>query len=159
MKRSWNPAVWVGFALVLIGALSYQYFFIRFPVTRDFPWANLLILAVALTLLAVGLHRAFRRPDAYRGKIFGSILGGLGVLVTGFFLFVIFIFAREVPASAGSPKVGSVAPEFTIPDSLGHPVALSALLDSPFGTNDWPAQAAGANKANGLVLIFYRGYW
>lgn len=159
MKRNWNPSLWVGFALILIGALSYPYFFIRFPVTRDLPWANLLILAIALALLAVGLHRAFRRPDAYRGKISGSILGVLGVLVAGYFLFVIFIFAREVPASAGSPKVGTVAPEFTVPDSLGHPVALSSLLESPFRTNDWPAQAPGANKANGLVLIFYRGYW
>jgi hypothetical protein len=159
MKRSWNPALWVGFALVLIGALSYQYFFIRFPVTRDFPWANLLILAIALWLLAVGLRRAFRRPEAYRGKIFGSILAALGVLVTGLFLFVVFIFARQVPASAGSPKVGTVAPDFTVADSLGHPVELSALLNSPFRTNEWPAGGAGANKANGLVLIFYRGYW
>ena len=159
MKRSWNPALWVGFALVLIGILSYPYFFIRFPVTRDFPWANLLILVIALGLLAVGLHRAFRRPDAYRGKISGSILGTLGVLMTGLFLFVIFIFAREVPSSAGSPKVGAVAPEFTIPDSLGHPVELSALLAAPFATNNWPSDAPGASKANGLVLIFYRGYW
>ena len=159
MKRSWNPAVWVGFALVLIGALSYQYFFIRFPVTRDFPWANLLIFAIALALLALGLYRAFHRPDAYRGKIIGSILAALSVFITGFFLFVVFIFARQVPPSAGAPKVGAVAPDFTVADSLGHPVELSELLNSPFRTNDWPAQAAGSSKANGLVLIFYRGYW
>ena len=159
MKRNWNPALWVGFALVLIGTLSYPYFFIRFPVTRDFPWANLLLLAIALALIAVGLRRAFGRPEAYRGKISGSILAVLGVFVTGFFLYVVFIMARQVPASAGSPKVGAVAPEFTIPDSLGHPVALSALLDSPFRTNDWPSEAPGGGKTNGLVLTFYRGYW
>jgi len=159
MKRSWNPALWVGFALVLIGTLSYPYFFIRFPVTRDFPWANLLLLAIALALIAVGLCRAYGRPEAYRGKISGSILAVLGVFVTGFFLYVVFIMARQVPASAGSPKVGAVAPEFTIPDSLGRPVALSALLDSPFRTNDWPLAAPGGGKTNGLLLIFYRGYW
>jgi hypothetical protein len=159
MKRSWNPALWVGFALVLIGTISYPYFFIRFPVTRDFPWVNLLLLAIALALIAVGLGRAFRRPEAYLGRISGSILAVLGVFITGFFLFVIFYMARQLPASAGSPKVGAVAPEFTIPDSLGHPVALSALLASPFRTNDWPSEAAGGSKTNGLVLIFYRGYW
>ena len=159
MKRSWNPALWVGFALVLIGTLSYPYFFIRFPVTRDFPWANLLLLAIALALIAAGLRRAFGRSDAYRGKISGSILAVLGVFVTGFFLFVVFYMARQLPASSGSPKVGAVAPEFTIPDSLGHPVKLSALLDSSFRANDWPSDASGGGKTDGLVLIFYRGYW
>ena len=41
MKRSWNPLIWAGFFLVLAGALSYVPFFALFPVTRDFPWANL----------------------------------------------------------------------------------------------------------------------
>lgn len=159
MKRSWNPALWVGFALVLIGTLSYPYFFIRFPVTRDFPWANLLLLAIALALIAVGLRRAFRRPEAYRGKISGSVLAVLGAFVAGFFLFVVFYMARQLPASVGSPKVGAVAPDVTIPDSLGRPVTLSALLASPFRTNDWPSQDPGGSKSNGLVLIFYRGYW
>jgi hypothetical protein len=159
VKRSWNPALWVGFVLVLIGTASYPLFFIRFPVTRDFPWANLLLIAIALALLAVGLHRAFWRPEAYRGKISGSILGALGLAFAGLFLYVIFYAARQLPASAGSPRAGRVAPDFTVPDSLGHPVTLSALLDSPFGTNDWPSEAAGASRANGVVLIFYRGYW
>jgi hypothetical protein len=159
MKRSLNPALWIGFALVLIGTLSYPYFFIRFPVTRDFPWANLLLLAIALALIAVGLRHAFRHPEAYRGKISGSILAVLAVLVTGFFLFVVFYMARQLPASAGSPRVGTAAPDFTIPDSLGHPVTLSALLELPFGTNDWPSGGPGGGKTNGIVLIFYRGYW
>lgn len=162
MKRSWNPAIWEGFALVLIGVLSYPLFFIRFPFTRDFPWANLLLLVIALALLFAGLRRAFQHPDAYRGKISGSILAVLAVFVTGLFLYSIFYMAKQLPASAGSPKVGAVAPDFTITDSLGHPVTLSDLLQLPFRTNDWPAIALGAppsDKTAGLVLIFYRGYW
>jgi hypothetical protein len=159
MRRSWNPAVWVGFALVLIGTLSYPYFFIRFAVTRDFPWANLILLAIALALIAVGLRRAFGRPEAYRGKIFGPILAVLGVAAAGFFLFVVFYFVKQVPASAGAPKAGTAAPEFTIPDSLGQPVTLSALLATPFQSNNWPQTGTSEYKSNGLVLIFYRGYW
>lgn len=162
MKRSSNPAIWIGFALVLIGAASYPLFFIRFPVTRDFPWANLLILAAAVVILIMGVRRAFRQPDAYRGKIFGSVLSVLSLAVIGLFCYVIFYMARQLPASAASPRVGAVAPDFTIPDSLAHPVTLSDLLALPFRTNDWPVNpSAGpaAGETAGLVLIFYRGYW
>jgi hypothetical protein len=85
MKRFWNANVWAGFILVLAGAISYPLFFARFQVTRDVPWANLAILALALILLGVGITRAFRRPDAYRGKIFGSVLGVVAVALTVFF--------------------------------------------------------------------------
>jgi len=162
MKRSWNPAIWIGFALALLGAASYPLFFIRWPITRDFPWANLILLAAAVVLLVIGLSRAFRQPDAYRGKIFGPILSVLSLAVIGFFCFVVFYMARQLPASASSPIVGAVAPDFTIPDSLGHPVTLSDLLALPFRTNDWPSAvpaASPADKTAGLVLIFYRGYW
>jgi hypothetical protein len=168
MKRSWNPAIWCGFVLTLIGALSYLFLFIRWPITRDFPWANLILLAAALVLLVIGLVRAFRQPDAYRGKISGPILSVLSLAVIALFCYVIFYAARQLPASAASPKVGSVPPDFTIPDSLGHPVTLSDLLALPFRTNEWPINLAtappatdnaAADKTAGLVLIFYRGYW
>jgi hypothetical protein len=159
MKRSWNPMIWAGFALVLAGIISYPTFFIRFPATRDFPWANLLLLTVAAAMLAAGVWRAFKRPEAYRGKVSGSILASLSVLLIGLFLATIFYFSRQLPASRGAPQVGAIAPDFTLPDSTGRSVTLSSLLNSPFGTNDWPAAAAGSDKTAGAVLIFYRGYW
>ncbi len=73
MKRSWNGLVWLGFVLAVAGAISYPLYFARFPVLRDVPWANLAIIAVALISIGVGISRAFRQPDAYRGKIFGSV--------------------------------------------------------------------------------------
>jgi hypothetical protein len=161
MKRSWNPSVWLGFVLVFVGMLSYPLFFARFPTTRDFPWANLLIIALALQLLAWGVARAFRQPDSYRGKIFGSILGAVAVLVVGFFLVEIFHGTREISASHGAPKVGEIAPDFTLPDSRGNPVTLSAMLNSPFVPNGSTSAAAGTGSTQtvGTVLIFYRGYW
>ena len=161
MRRNWNPALWVGFAFVFIGIFSYPLFFARFPITRDFPWANLLIIALALQLLAWGLARAFRRPDLYRGKIFGSILGAVAVLVVGFFLVEIFHGTKEISASHGAPKIGEIAPDFTLPDSHGNQVALSAMLNSTFVPNGSASAAAGTASAQtaGTVLIFYRGYW
>jgi hypothetical protein len=159
MKRSWNPALWIGFALVLVGIISYPTFFIRFPLTRDFPWANLLLLAVAVCLLAVGMLRAYKLPDAYRGKISGPILAVLSVLLAGFFLVEIFYVPKQIPASQNAPRVGQIAPDFTLPDSMGRAVTLSSMLNSPFGTNDWPVTVPASDKTAGAVLIFYRGYW
>lgn len=159
MKRNWNWRLWAGFALVLVGAASYQYLFIRFAVTRDFPWANLILFALAAYLLVTGLRRAFQQPEAYRGKVSGTILTSLSALVVGLFLFVVFYMARQVPASRGAPAVGQVAPDFTLADQNGQPVTLSALLRSPFSTNDWPAVGEPRGNTAGSVLIFYRGYW
>ncbi len=159
MKRSWNPILWGGFALVLAGIASYPTFFIRFPVTRDFPWANFLLLAVAACMLAVGVLLAFKRPGAYRGKVSGPILASLSALLIGFFLVSIFYIARNLPASKNAPRAGEIAPDFTLPDSTGNVVTLSSLLNLPFGTNDWPVTAAATGKTSGAVLIFYRGYW
>ena len=158
MKRSWNANVWVGFVLLLVGAFSYPLFFARFPVTRDVPWANLAIMALALILLGVGIVHAFRRPDAYRGKIFGSILGVVAVAFAIFFCYGVFYGSRET-ASHGAPQVGQVAPDFTLPDSKNVPVNLSGVLSSPFAPNGAIGPAMGSEQTAATVLIFYRGYW
>ncbi len=159
MKRSWNWRLWAGFALALVGVASYQYFFVRFAVTRDFPWANLILFALAAFLLITGLRRAFQQPEAYRGKVSGPILASLSTLLVGLFLFVVFYMARQVPESRGAPAVGQMAPDFTLADENGQPVTLSALLASQFSTNDWPAVGEPRGNTAGALLIFYRGYW
>ena len=160
MKRSWNWAVWAGASLVFLGVVSYPLFFVRFPGLRDFPWANLPMIALGLVLLALGLVRAFRHPDLCRGKIFGSVLAVLALAFSGFFLYGIFIGARHVlPASHDAPRVGQTAPDFTLPDSQNHPVSLTGALNSPFTPESATGAEKGAAQAAGVVLIFYRGYW
>ena len=159
MKRSWNPILWGGFALAIAGVLSYPLFFIRFPLTRDFPWVNLILLAAAASMLAIGVLRAYQRSDAYRGKVAGPILASLGLALIGLFLVSIFYIARNLPASKNAPRAGDIVPDFTLQDSTGRDVTLSSLLAQPFGTNDWPGSPAATGKTAGAVLIFYRGYW
>ena len=145
MKRKWNWSIWVGFVVAVTGLFSYE-FFARFPITRDFPWANFLLFGIGLALLLIGLFRAFGRPQVYRGKIFGSILAAIAVLCIAFFSYVIFYVLHQVPASAGAPRVGQKAPDFFLLDQNGNPVGLGDLLRGPSGP-----------KA--VALIFYRGFW
>ena len=148
LKR-FNWQIWAGFLLSIVAFLSYTIFFINFPVTRDFPWANLLLFAIAVVLLFLGIRRSFAPGRSLLSKIVGSILAALGVLVFGLFIFAIFILARQLPASAAAPKVGQKAPEFSMVDSNGKQVSLAELLSTP----------VNGKAPKGVLLIFYRGYW
>ena len=145
MKRKWNWPIWVGFVVVVAAVFSYE-FFARFPITRDFPWANLLLFGIGIALLIAGLFRAFGRPQVYRGKIFGSIFAAIAVLCVAFFSYVNFYVLHQVPASAGAPRVGQKAPDFFLLDQNGKPVGLGDLLRGPSGPR-------------AVALIFYRGFW
>src|SRR5260370_24044350 len=83
-ERSWNLSIWIGFVVALLAGLSYIPFFALFPVTRDSPWANLLLFLAAGVTLATGLRKAFRQPEKYRGKISGPILAGLSLFIFGY---------------------------------------------------------------------------
>lgn len=159
MKRPSNLYLWSGFGVALLALLSYIPIFVRFPVTRDFPWVNLVLFVVAGFFLYAGVKRAFRQPDLYRGKVSGSILGVLSILMLGYFLYGIFYYSRQLPASTGAPRVGQKAPDFTLPDSNGTPVTLSALLTSPALANGSKNATRASGKTTGVLLIFYRGYW
>ena len=142
MKRNWNGFVWGGFAVVLLAAFSFL-FLIRFPATRDFPWINLLLFGAGALLLAAGLRRAFVQPERYRGKVTGVILSLLSLAIFGLFYYGTFVLTADIPSASSAPRPGATAPDFTLSDATGRPVALSDLL----------------KKNRAVLLIFYRGYW
>ena len=148
-KLNWQ--IWAGFLLSVIAFLSYFFVFVRFPVTRDFPWASLLLFGTAIALLVAGVRRAFAadRPRPTRSKIMGSILATFSVVILGFFIFIIFVGGRWLPASTGAPKVGQKAPEFSLTDTSGKPVSLAEIISSPIN----------GQAPKGALLIFYRGHW
>jgi len=102
-----------------------------------------LLFGIGIALLLVGLFRAFGRPQLYRGTIFGSIFTTIAVLVIALFSYEIFYVLRQVPASAGAPRVGQKAPDFILLDQNGKPVGLGDLL----------------SNSKGVLVIFYRGFW
>lgn len=146
--RRFNWPLWLGFLLSVVTFFSYFAVFVWYPVTRDFPWANLLLFLVAAVLLFMGVRRAFT-SDRRRSKIVAGIVATLGVVVMVFFLFAFFVGGRQLPASKGAPQVGQKAPDFTLPDTGGKAVSLKELLSTPIN----------GNAPKGVLLVFYRGYW
>jgi len=143
MRRSWNWTIWSGFGIALLAAFSYIPFFSRFPSTRDFPWVNLLLFLAAGCLLATGLYRAFAQAGRYRGRISGTVISLLSLILFGLFCFGVFYEGRNIPPAGNALRVGQRAPDFMLTGVDGSPVTLSQLRQG--------------NRA--VLLIFYRGYW
>lgn len=158
-KRTWNWRIWAGFFVAFVAFASYGLFFARFSVTRNVPWANWLLFALAVWFLWGGLRRAWRNPvlhggKLHPGKIVGSILALLSLALAGFFGYVTMFASRRLPVSGSAPRAGARAPEFVLADTSGKMVALSALLSEPI-----PGREGSEAKPRGVLLIFYRGYW
>ena len=143
MKRRANILIWAGFVVAIAALVSYIPLFAQFPLTRDVPWVNLLLFFVAVCFLAAGLDRAYRKPDVYRGKISGTILGVLTLLMLGFFCFGVFYASKQIPESRDALRAGQRAETFALMNGNGKQVALADLL----------------KNNRGALLIFYRGYW
>ncbi len=147
--RRFNWQIWTGFLLSVISFLSYYLVFIWFPVTRDFPWATLVLFGISSALLLVGVRRTYAARGRKRFRVLATIATTLGLAICTLFLLLFFVVGRRLPASHGAPQVGQVAPGFTLADTNNKPVALSELLASPLN----------GRTPRGVLLIFYRGYW
>jgi hypothetical protein len=147
--KEFNWQIWLGFLLSVVALLTYPFVFVSWPVTRDFPWANLLLFGIAVVLLFFGIRRAFA-PNRHRiSKIGASVVTTFSVLILGLFLFSFFVASRWLPASRGAPQIGQKAPDFTLADTSSRPLSLSEVLSAPIE----------GNAPKGVLLIFYRGYW
>lgn len=151
VKRRWNWPLWAGFLFAIAALFSYT-FFSRFPITRDFPWVNFLLFAASGVLLAIGLTRAFRHRNLYRGRVLGSIFAVLSLLGFALFAYGTLYVVRQLPPASGAPRVGQKAPDFTLPDQNGKPTALADLVATAKGDTT-------RRTPNAVLLIFYRGYW
>jgi hypothetical protein len=146
--RNWH--LWLGFVLCLTGFVGYLPL-ARFPVTRDVPWVSYLFFCAGAFSLGIGLKRAFGSPEQFRGKILGPVLSLISLLVIGMFCFFIFYAGKQLPHSTGAPQVGQKAPDFSLLDVNQQNVSLTTLLTTPLTGSQRPPQ--------GVLLIFYRGYW
>jgi hypothetical protein len=148
-SKRFNWPLLSGFLMSVFAFLSYFFIFVWFPITRNFPWANLLLFVIAVVLLVIGLRRTLSEARSKFSKILGSAVAVSGILICVLFVFGYFVFARWIPASHGAPHVGQKAPDFTLSDSNNQPVSLNGLLAAPIN----------GKAPKGVLLIFYRGYW
>ena len=145
-KRT-NSALWLGLLITVLGPLSNFLYYSKIP-AAVLPWLNLAIPAIGLLLVLIGVVRASRQPQLYRGKILGSIFTVLAALLFAGSAWL-FIHVRDVPRSAGAPQTGQRVPDFTLPDSTNQTVSLAQLFSA----------APGMAQPKALLLVFYRGYW
>jgi hypothetical protein len=136
MKGRFNWPLWSGLLLSVVAFLSYYGFFSQFPVTRDVPWVPFLLFLIAAVLLVMGWRRAPR-------KTLASIVAVLELAVIGVFVLLVTVSSRDLPRSGRAPAVGQQAHAFALPDTQNRTVALSDLVQG----------------SNGVLLVFYRGYW
>lgn len=147
--KGFNWQIWAGFVLSFAAFVSYPSVFVRFPATRDFPWANLVLFLIAVVIVFTGVRRAFASERRRRSKLLATLLATFSGLILAGFIFTFFIAARWLPASLGAPQLGQKAPEFSLTDSNGRQVSLAELLSAP----------VNGRAPKGVLLVFYRGYW
>jgi hypothetical protein len=151
IPRRRNAALWAGSVVTLLGALSNFLYFVTNRGESIFPWLTLAVSAAGLILLFAGLKRAFGQPQVFRGKIAGSILTLVSLL-----LFALTVWghfgARALPSSPHAPQVGQKAPDFTLTNTSGQATSLAQLLSSPI-------DSASGKAPKAVLLVFYRGYW
>ena len=149
-QRRTNSALWYGLLITLFGIATQFFYFLRppRPISHVLPWINLLLPTIGVIFLFIGLARAFSRAAVYSGKIWGSSVTVIALLLL-IGNVVLFRHTRDVPNSAGAPQVGQRLPEFTLSDSSGQPTSLSQLF----------AAAGDGSQPKAVLLVFYRGYW
>jgi hypothetical protein len=149
-QRRTNSALWNGLVITLFGIGSQFFYFLRPPraISHVLPWINLLLPAIGLIFLFIGLARAFGHSGVYSGKVWGSCVTVIALLLLAGNV-VLFQKTHDVPNSANAPQVGRRLPEFTLSDSSGQPTSFSQLFSA----------SADGSQPKAVLLVFYRGYW
>ena len=126
--------LWLGPTFALVGVLSYFTLFVNWPITRDVPWLNLGLLALAIGVSIVGLRRSRRRMLAAGGL-------ALTLFLNTFFVWYCYVFSYQIPSADLALDVGASVPALVLRDDRGQDVEL-----------------AGISREK-LVLVFFRGHW
>jgi hypothetical protein len=118
---------------IALGSVIGYFAFVHVAAVRNRPVLYVAGLAVATAIAAVASWRATRWPN-----LTALAISALLLVLGGYYNFVL----ARLPATTTTLRVGEPAPDFTLPDAAGRPVALSSFRDR------MP-----------VVLVFYRGSW
>src|SRR5215469_8133257 len=137
---------WWGLVVTVLGILSNFIYFLNVPeaLVRWLPWVSLIVPIIGVLLLLAGLRSFWASVPRWR-KILSAVVTVILVGLTAFSAWG-FVHAREVPASAGAPKLGQKVPDFTLADTTGRSVSLTDLLSTPL---------ANSARPKAVLLVFY----
>jgi cytochrome oxidase Cu insertion factor (SCO1/SenC/PrrC family) len=105
---------------------------------RDNPWPMEIVAALATVATIVLAVFAYRQKRARAVATAGAVLATLS---TGIFFLLVHVASYELPPPSRELAAGTAAPDFTLPDEAGSPVALASL------------------RGQKVLLVFYRGAW
>jgi hypothetical protein len=108
------------------------------PALRDRPWPMEVLAGAATCVTIVIAMLAHRRRQ---GRPRATLSAVVAVLATSAFVLYVHELSYRLPPPPKDIAVGTMAPDFTLPDETGRPVVLSSLRGHP------------------TLLVFYRGYW
>lgn len=156
MKTRFNGPLLAGLILSVVTFLSFRLVFVRWPLTRDVPWVNLLLFAAAAACLWIGARRAYA-PG--RLRVLRATLGSIVVLASAaplaLFVFAVLIAPRQLPAAAHAPHVGERVPDLALLDMNGAPVSLDDVLAGRVSPDGVVATQRPSHAPKGVALIFY----
>jgi hypothetical protein len=138
--RWWHP---VATAIVALAAGVAPYVALtaaaRLPPTlRDRPWPFELVAVVATVATVWLTVRAYRQR---RARAVSTVSAVLAFASTALLLLLVHVLTFAIPPAPTTLRVGTPAPEFTLPDETGAKVSLSSMRGRP------------------TLLVFYRGHW
>ena len=122
----------IGLALVVVAWLSY-FLLLRNAWIRATALPNIVVMILGT---ALGIYAATQA-----GQQSATWMAAGDVLLTLLFFALLFVWFR-LPAPQSTAHTDGLAPDVTLPNQDGEPVALSAL------------------RGRGpVLLVFYRGHW
>lgn len=105
---------------------------------RDNPWPMELIAVGATLVTIVFTVQAFRQKRARIVAVGSSVLATLGTAV---FLLLIHVASYQLPGAPRELAMGTMAPDFALPDAKGESTTLASMRGHP------------------VLLVFHRGVW
>ena len=138
--RAWMPIAGVVIALA-VGMIPYVALTVAAAIPhglRDNPWPMEL---AAILATAGAIYIAVRAYREKRLRAVATVCAALATLGTVGFLLFVHVATSALPPAPKELAVGTTAPDFTLPDEEGRPVALAS------------------SRGNATLLVFYRGSW
>ena len=135
--RPMKHLAWIGPVIAVPGFISYWAYFSMWPIFRDVPWLNMLILGGAIALSVVAVRNAapgWGRRGSIAGLLFSTLL--LTLLCA-----YCFVLSYQLPDPKRVVDDGTRLPAITLASWDGSEIDL--------------AEAA----SDKLILVFYRGFW